>query len=64
MYNCFNMDYTFIKSDNMELIEINQTIEDAKASYELAKSEKEATYYKEILRDLRNEKELLMKGDN
>ena len=30
----------------MELIEINQAIEDAKASYELAKSEKEANYYK------------------
>ena len=44
----------------MELIELNKSIEEAKASYELAKTEKEATYYKEILRDLRNEKELLM----
>lgn len=45
----------------MELIELNRSIEDAKASYEMAKTEKEATYYKEILRDLRNEKkEILM----
>ena len=48
----------------MELIEINQDIEDAKASYELSKTEKEELYYKAILKDLRNEKELLMKGDN
>lgn len=53
-----------MKGDNMELIEINQAIEDAKASYEIAKTEEKATYYKKILRDLRNEKELLMKGDN
>ena len=48
----------------MELIEINQAIEDAKASYELAKTEKEATYYKTIIQDLRNEKQELLKGDN
>ena len=55
----------FIKGDNMELIEINQAIEDAKASYELAKSNEEYFYYKNILLDLRTEKkELLMKGDN
>ena len=48
----------------MELIEINQAIEDAKASYELAKTEKKALYYKAIIQDLRNEKELLMKGGN
>ena len=48
----------------MELIELNKSIEEAKASYKLAKTEEKATYYKEILRDLRNEKELLMKGDN
>ena len=47
----------------MELIEINQAIEDAKASYELAKSEKEATYYKEILRDLRREKQELLNNE-
>ena len=45
----------------MELIELTEAIKDAKASYELSKTEKEATYYKEILRDLRNEKkEILM----
>ena len=48
----------------MELIELTKVIEDAKASYELAKSKEEATYYKEILRDLRNEKQELLKGDN
>ena len=45
----------------MELIEINQAIEDVKASYELTKSEKKALYYKAILQELKNEKkELLM----
>ena len=45
----------------MELIEINQAIEDVKASYELSKSEEESLYYKAILQDLRNEKkEILM----
>ena len=60
-----NMDNTFIKGDNMELIELTEAIEDAKASYELAKSEKEALYYKAIIKDLRNEKqELLMNEFN
>lgn len=45
----------------MELIELNQAIEEAKASYEMAKTEEEAIYYKEILRDLRREKEELLK---
>ena len=48
----------------MELIEINQAIEDAKASYELSKTEEQEAYYKVILEELRTEKELLMKGDN
>ena len=48
----------------MELIELNKSIEEAKASYELAKTEKEALYYKSMLEELRTEKELLMKGDN
>lgn len=61
MYYHFNMDNTFIKGDNMELIELNRSIREAKASYEMAKSEQEATYYKEILRDLRREKEELLK---
>ena len=42
MYYHFNMDNTFIKGDNMELMELTKAIEDAKASYELAKSEEEA----------------------
>ena len=44
----------------MELIEINQAIEDAKASYELAKTKKEYYYYKSIIEDLRSEKQELM----
>lgn len=44
----------------MELIELNRSIREAKASYEMAKSEQEATYYKEILRDLRREKRELL----
>ena len=63
MYNPADMDYTFIKGENMELIELTEAIEDAKASYELAKSNKEAFYYKEILRDLRNEKEKLLRKE-
>lgn len=46
----------------MELIEINQAIEDAKASYELSKSEEEA-YYKAILEDLRDEKQEMLKKE-
>lgn len=45
----------------MELIELNQAIEDAKASYELAKSNKEALYYKAIIEDLRDEKKEQLK---
>ena len=44
----------------MELIELNRSIKDAKASYELAKSNEEAFYYKAILQDLRNEKQELL----
>ena len=57
MYNP-NMDNTFIKKgDNMELIELNQAIEEAKASYEMAKTEKKAQYYKTIIQELRTEKQ-------
>lgn len=64
MYYHFNMDNTFIKKgDNMELIELNQAIEDAKASYELAKSNKEAFYYKNIIKNLRNEKQEILKKE-
>lgn len=47
----------------MGLIELNRSIREAKASYELAKSEGEAYYYKAILQDLRNEKEKLLKKE-
>lgn len=46
----------------MELIEINQAIEDAKASYELAKTEKKALYYKAIIEDLKSEKQEQLKN--
>lgn len=56
------MDYTFIKGDNMELIELTEAIEDAKASYELAKTEKEALYYKAIIEDLKSEKQEILRS--
>ena len=46
----------------MELIEINQAIEDAKASYELAKTEKKAAYYKAIIEDLKSEKQEILRS--
>ena len=61
MYYHFNMDNTFI-GDKMELIELNRTIEDAKASYELAKSEKEVQYYKNIIQELKTEKQEILKN--
>lgn len=57
------MDYTFIKGDKMELIELNRSIREAKASYELAKTEKEALYYKAILQELKNEKQVLLNNE-
>ena len=47
----------------MELIELNKSIEEAKASYELAKTEEKATYYKEILRDLSREKQEILNNE-
>ena len=47
----------------MELIELNQAIEDAKASYELAKTEKKALYYKAILQELKNEKQKILMNE-
>ena len=44
----------------MEYLELNRSIREAKTNYELSKTEKEATYYKEILRDLRNEKKEIL----
>lgn len=41
----------------MQLIELTEAIEEAKASYEIAKSEKEAQYYKTIIQELKTEKQ-------
>lgn len=41
----------------MELIEINRAIQEAKASYEMAKTNEEAQYYKTIIQELRTEKQ-------
>lgn len=62
MYYHINMDNTFI-GDNMELIELNRSIREAKASYGMAKTEKEANYYKIIIQDLRNEKQEILKKE-
>ena len=47
----------------MELIELSKAIEDAKASCELAKSEKEEAVYKAILEELRTEKQEILKKE-
>ena len=47
----------------MELIELTEAIEDAKASYELAKTEKEEAFYKAILQELKNEKQKLLNNE-
>ena len=61
MYNCFNMDYTFIKKgDNMEFLELNRSIREAKTNFILAETEKEEAYYKSLLKDLRREKQELL----
>ena len=44
----------------MELIELNRSIREAKASYEMAKTEKETLYYKAILQELKNEKQEIL----
>lgn len=63
MYNYYHNNYTFIKGDNMELIELNRSIEDAKVSYELAKTKKEYYYYKSIIEELRSEKQELLNNE-
>ena len=63
MYNP-NMDYTFIKGDNMEFLELNRSIREAKTNFILAKTEEEEAYYKAILKDLRREKRELMNKFN
>ena len=60
MYNLFDMDYTFIKGDNMEFLELNRNIREAKTNFILAETEEEEAYYKAILKDLRREKRELL----
>lgn len=51
------MDYTFIKKgDNMQLIELNRSIREAKLYYEMVKTDEEAQYYKTIIQELKTEK--------
>lgn len=47
----------------MQLIELTEAIEEAKASYEIAKSEKESAYYKAIIEDLKDEKKQILKKE-
>ena len=47
----------------MELIELTEAIEDAKASYELAKTEKEEAFYKAIIQELKTEKQELLNNE-
>ena len=54
------MDNTFIKGDNMEYLELNRNIREAKTKFILAKTEEEEAYYKAILKDLRREKRELL----
>ena len=55
------MDNTFIKKgDNMEFLELNRNIREAKTNFILAETEKEEAYYKAILKDLRREKRELL----
>ena len=64
MYNHFNMDNTFIKGDNMEYIELNRSIREAKTNFVLAKTEEEEEAYKTLLKELRREKRELMNKFN
>ena len=58
------MDYTFIKGDNMEYLELNRNIREAKTNFVLAETEKEEAYYKSLLKELRREKKELMNKFN
>lgn len=60
MYYHFNMDNTFIKGDNMEYLELNRSIREAKTNFILAETEEEEAYYKALLKDLRREKRELL----
>ena len=48
----------------MEFLELNRSIQEANTNYVLAKTEKEAAYYKALLKDLRREKRELMNKFN
>ena len=63
-YNPVNMDNTFIKGDNMEYLELNRSIREAKTKFILDETEDEAYYYKSVLKDLRTEKRELMNKFN
>ena len=55
------MDNTFIKKgDNMEFLELNRNIREAKTNFILAETEKEEEYFKSLLKDLRREKRELL----
>lgn len=60
MYYHSNIDNTFIKGDNMEYLELNRSIREAKTKFILAETEEEAYYYKSVLKDLRREKRELL----
>lgn len=44
----------------MEFLELNRSIREAKTNFILAETEEEEAYYKEILKDLRNEKKEIL----
>ena len=44
----------------MEYLELNRSIREAKAAYQMAKTDEEEAYYKAILKDLRNEKKEIL----
>ena len=44
----------------MEYLELNRSIREAKTNFILAETEEEEAYYKEILKDLRNEKKEIL----
>ena len=61
MYYHFNIDNTFVKKgDNMEFLELNRSIREAKKNFIFAETEKEEEHYKSLLKDLRREKRELM----
>ena len=47
----------------MQLIELNRSIREAKASYEIAKTDEEAQYYKTIIQELKTEKQKILNNE-